>query len=129
MEKIKVSLFETKLPAGFPSAAEDSVERKLDLHELLVERPTATFFIRVEGDSMREAGIQSGDLLVVDRSLNAKHGSIVVALLNGAFTVKRLSIVEGHLELLSENPKYPSIKVSGDFQVWGVVSYVIHKCF
>lgn len=128
MEKIKISLFESKLPAGFPSAGDDYVERTLDLHDFLVKNPSSTFFIKVEGESMKGAGIQSGDLLIVDRSLEPKNGSIVVALLNGEFTVKRLAVSGDKIELLAENPQYPSIKVVGDFQVWGVVSYVIHKC-
>ncbi|MFZ0566275.1 MAG: translesion error-prone DNA polymerase V autoproteolytic subunit [Chlamydiales bacterium] len=121
--------FEVGIAAGFPSPADDYLERQLDLHELLVEHPAATFFVRVEGDSMIEAGLQSGDILIVDRSLKPRNGKIVVALLNGEFTVKRLKIEDQKLYLLPENPRYQPIEVAedSDFQVWGVVTYVIHR--
>lgn len=122
-------LFLSRIPAGFPSPAEDYIENQLDLNELIVKHPTATFFVRVEGESMREASINPGDILVVDRSLEAKSGKIIVALVDGEFTVKRLLINEGEITLQSENALYPSIKINpeSDFQVWGVVTYVIHK--
>ena len=115
--------------AGFPSPAEDYADRPLDLHELLIEHPSATFFVRVEGDSMQEAGMHSGDILVVDRSLNPHSGKIVVALLNGEFTVKRLKIEGDNIYLIPENSRFPSIKIEEgmDFQVWGIVTYVIHR--
>jgi DNA polymerase V len=121
--------FDVGLAAGFPSPAEDYVERPLDLHELLVEHPAATFFVRVEGDSMKGAGMQSGDILIVDRSLAPQSGKIVVALLNGEFTVKRLKIECQKIYLIPENPLYPAIEATAemDFQVWGVVTYVIHR--
>ncbi len=121
--------YEVGVPAGFPSPAEDYIERPLDLHELLIEHPAATFFVRVEGDSMKDAGLHSGDVLVVDRALTAHHGKIVVALLNGEFTVKRLKIEGGKIFLAPENSRYPVIEVSegSDFQVWGVVTYAIHR--
>lgn len=121
--------YEAGIPAGFPSPAADEMEKPLDLHELLVQHPAATFFVRVQGDSMQGAGIFSGDILVVDRSLIAHNHSIVVALLNGEFTVKRLKIEKEGIRLIAENPTYPSIRVSenSDFQVWGVVTYVIHR--
>jgi DNA polymerase V len=123
--------FDAGLAAGFPSPAEDYVEHPLDLHELLIEHPAATFFVRVQGDSMKGAGMQSGDILIVDRSLTAQSGKIVVALLNGEFTVKRLKIEKKKIFLIPENPRYPSIEVpdESDFQIWGVVTYVIrHLC-
>lgn len=124
-----VPYFEVGVPAGFPSPADDYVERPLDLHELLVEHPAATFFVRVEGDSMRGVGMYSGDILVVDRALTAHDGKIVVALLNGEFMVKRLKIEGKKMYLFSENPRYQPIEVleGSDFQVWGVVTYVIHS--
>jgi DNA polymerase V len=125
---MKIKFFETTLPAGFPSQAEDYVEEQLDLNELMIEHPTATFFIRVEGDSM-EPKIQSGSLLVIDRSLTPKNHDVVVALLRGEFTVKRLESEGDKIRLVADNSKYPPIKVSpeSDFQVWGVVTYVISR--
>ena len=125
----QLPFFEGGVAAGFPSPADDYLERKIDLHELLVEHPAATFFVRVEGDSMTGAGMQSGDILIVDRSLKPESGKIVVALLNGEFTVKRLHKKGGKLYLLPENPSYAPIEVTeeSDFQVWGVVTYVVHR--
>src|SRR6476661_8507117 len=91
--------FEVGVSAGFPSPADDEIERPLDLHDLLVKHPSATFFIRVDGDSMEGAGIYTGDILVVDRALKAEHGTVVVALFNGEFTVKRLHIVQKKIYL------------------------------
>lgn len=124
-----VPFFEVGVPAGFPSPADDYVERPLDLHELLVEHPAATFFVRVEGDSMQGVGMYSGDILVVDRALTAHHGKIVVALFNGEFTVKRLKVAGKKIYLTPENPRYQAIEIpeGSDFQVWGVVTYVIHR--
>jgi DNA polymerase V len=114
--------------AGFPSPAEDYIEEKLDINELVVQNPAATFFVRVQGDSMGGATIFSGDILVVDRSLPSMNGKIVVAILNGEFTVKRLLINKTGIYLVAENPKYPPLKVSdSDFQIWGVVTHIIHK--
>jgi DNA polymerase V len=121
--------FDSTVPAGFPSPAEDYMEKRLDLNDLIVRHPNATFYVKVQGDSMRDAGIHSGDTLVVDRSLEPAHGKIVVAIYNGEFTVKRLLIGPKGITLAPENPAYPALDVSpeADFQVWGVVTYVIHK--
>jgi DNA polymerase V len=121
--------FEAGVPAGFPSPADDYLESSLNLEELLVPRPSSTFFIRVKGDSMKGAGIFSGDILVVDRSLNAKPGDVVVALWNGEFTVKRLIKKETGYFLAPENPRYPLFPLSDDaeFQIWGVVTFAIHR--
>lgn len=117
------------IPAGFPSPADDFVDKKLDLNELMITHPTATFFVKVEGESMVDAGIQSGDILVVDRSIEAQNGRIVIAVLDGEFTVKRLKIKNKEIFLAPENSKHPTIRVSAesDFQIWGVVTYVIHQ--
>lgn len=125
----KLPLFASSIKAGFPSSADDFIEKQLDLNELMVKHPAATFFVRVEGDSMINAGIQSGDILVVDRSLEPSHGKIVVALLNGEFTVKRININKSKIILEAENKAYSAIHVDAesDFQVWGVVTYVIHR--
>ncbi len=121
--------FTSSVSAGFPSPADDYVEKNLDLNEMMINHPAATFYVRVEGDSMQDAGIQSGDLLVVDRSLEAVDGKIVVAILNGEFTVKRIEIRGNRVRLLPENVLYSPIEISADsdFQVWGIVTYVIHK--
>ena len=101
----------------------------LDLNELLITHPAATFFVRVSGDSMKEANIKSGDVLVVDRAVEPKNGDIVIAHLSGEFTVKRILKKGKRLFLNPENPAFPPIEVNQeeDFQVWGVVTYVIHK--
>jgi DNA polymerase V len=118
------------IPAGFPSPADDFLEPSLNLHELMIKHPAATFFVKVVGDSMQGAGIHCGDILVVDRSLEPHDGKIVVAVINGEFTVKRIRRqADGKLFLLAENPDYPPLQVSeeSNFQVWGVVTYAIHK--
>ena len=115
--------------AGFPSPAEQYVERPLDLNELLVARPAATYFVRAEGDSMEGAGIRSGDLLVVDRSLEAGNGSIVIACVDGEFTVKTLRKSRGRVWLEAANPAYAPIRFSSgmELRVFGVVTSIIHQ--
>lgn len=115
--------------AGLPFHADDSVEKKLDLNELLVKHPTATFFVKVQGESMIGAGIFSGDILLVDRSIEPVDGAIVIAQLNGEFTVKRLKFSGGRPYLLAENPNYKPIQMKEgvEFVVWGVVTSVIRK--
>lgn len=127
-QSISLPLYTSKISAGFPSPADDFVDRKLDLNEHLIAHPAATFFVRVEGESMKDAGIFSNDLLIVDRSLEPKDQSVVVALLNGEFTVKRILKREGKLFLFPENQDYSPIQISEemDFEVWGVVTHVIH---
>lgn len=121
-------VFLGRLPAGFPSPADDYIEGKLDLNRHLIKHPAATFFVRVTGDSMIGAGIHSGDLLVVDRSLEPADRHVVVAVLDGELTVKRLFNQQGVLRLLSENLHYQPIEISGQhtFEIWGVVTSVIH---
>lgn len=123
------TLFSAKVSAGFPSPADDYMEGQLDLNEYLVKHPAATFFVRCTGDSMINAGISDGDILVVDRSLTPVSGKIVIAVLNGELTVKRLYKCAENVELRPENPKYSTIRVTKehDFMVWGVVTSVIHK--
>lgn len=116
-----------RLPGGFPSPAEDYLEGSLDLNRHLLKHPAATFYFRVTGDSMKDAGIHSGDLLVVDRSLEPGDGAVVVAVVNGDFTVKRLRVRGGKPRLEAENPDHPDLEVcAGDFRVWGVVTFCIH---
>lgn len=126
---IDLPLYLSTIKAGFPSAADDYLDRKLDLNEHLIKHPTATFFVKVKGDSMVGAGIHSGDILIVDRSLQAENKKIVVAILNGEFTVKRLHKIKDKIVLLPENPNYEPIEVpkGADFEVWGVVVHVIHS--
>lgn len=115
--------------AGFPSPAEDYIEEALDIGEYIAPNPNSTFFVRVQGDSMVGAGIFPGSVLAVDRSVAAHHNSIIVAALNGEFTVKRLYRKCAVIKLLPENRRYEEIKiVDGDeFSVWGVVVHVLHR--
>ncbi|MCH7486684.1 MAG: translesion error-prone DNA polymerase V autoproteolytic subunit [Proteobacteria bacterium] len=115
------------VPAGFPSPAEDYVEGKLDLNEHLIRRPAATFIVRVEGDSMIEAGIFSGDLLVVDRGIEARPDSIVVAAVGGELVVKRLRKKGAGWVLEAENPDFPAIEIGADCAIWGVVTSSIRR--
>ena len=122
-------VFLERVPAGFPSPAGDYMEGKLDLNQYLIKHPAATFFVRVSGDSMTEAGIHSGDLLIVDRSLEPTDGNIVIAALDGDLTVKRLERRKGKLRLLAANEDYDPLEVSEEqsFEIWGVVTNVIHS--
>lgn len=124
----KIPLFGCKVQAGFPSPADDYVEGKLDLNELLIKHPAATFFLRVMGESMKDAGIFPNDLLVVDRSLKPDHNRIVIALVDNELTVKRLHHKNGELRLKAENKAFPDIELKGESElsVWGVVTSVIH---
>ena len=117
-----------QVAAGFPSPAEDYVDVGIDLNDQLIRHPTSTFFLRVSGDSMTGAGIHDGDLLVVDRSLNPRPGRVVVAVLDGGFTLKRLVRHHGRLRLEAANPDYPPLELQtcGDVQIWGVAVHVIH---
>ena len=121
-------IFLGRLPAGFPSPADDYLEGKLDLNRHLIKHPAATFFVRVTGDSMIGAGIHSGDLLVVDRSLEPADKNVVVAVLDGELTVKRLFKQNGVLRLLPENLNYQPIEITAQqtIEIWGVVTSVIH---
>ena len=127
--RLKIPLVSAKVQAGFPSAVDDHIERSLDLNEHLVANPASTFFVRVQGDSMRDAGICDGDILVVDRSLEPKDRQIVVAMLDGDFTVKRLRKREEKVFLEAENSAYPPIEVSSgqELVIWGAVTFVIHQ--
>lgn len=122
-------LYLAPVAAGFPSPAEDYLDRKLDLHEYLVRNEAASFFLRARGDSMLGAGIHDGDLLIVDRSLEAGHRRVVIAALDGELTVKRLLRRKGRVLLAPENPGYPEIDITERecVHIWGVVTYVVHK--
>lgn len=121
-------LFLTGVSAGFPSPADDYIDRSLDLNDLLVRHQAATYFVRAAGDSMIGAGIHSGDILVVDRALEPRHDSVIIAVLNGELTVKRLFRRGERLLLVPDNPAFEPIEVTAemDFEIWGVVAHVIH---
>lgn len=127
---MKLPFFAVPVRAGFPSPADDFLEQNLDLNEHLIQHPAATFFVRVDGDSMRGAGIHKDDILIVDRALEPCNGKIIIAVVNGEFTVKRIRLQGNRLFLEPENPQYQPLEVlpETDFRVWGVVTYVIHKC-
>jgi len=122
------SIFMATVPAGFPSPAADYEEGKLDLNRHLIRNPAATFFVRVTGDSMVKAGIHNGDLLVVDRSIEPRDKNVVIAVVNGELTVKRIRIRKNGLTLEAENEAYQSQEINDEieFEVWGVVTNVIH---
>lgn len=124
-----IPLYLSPVEAGFPSPADDYVEKKLDLHAHIVRNEAATFFLRAHGESMLGAGIHDGDLLVVDRSLSATHNKVVIAALDGELTVKRLVLQNSRVYLAPENPDYAEVDITEreHLHIWGVVSYVIHK--
>ena len=126
----RLPLYACKVSAGFPSPADDYLENKLDLNELLIKNPNTTFFVRSQGDSMIDAGISEGDILIVDRSVDVRSGAIIIAVLNGELTVKRFKKQSnGKTYLLPENPKYKAIEITEDidFSTWGVVTNIIKK--
>ncbi len=119
-------LYSSRISAGFPQTADDLVEMPLDLNEHLIKHPSATYFVRVSGDSMINAGIHPGDILIVDRAVTPINGSVVVASIDGEFTVKRLIIASGRRRLASENPRYGDINFrEEDLEIWGVVTHSI----
>ena len=127
--RLSLPLFTGKVAAGFPSPADDYVEKNLDLNELLVQKPAATFFVRAQGESMLGAGIHSNDILVVDRSLEVVPGKVVICAINGELTVKRLERVNEQWQLKAENPAYADIVIHEELElvIWGVVTNVIHS--
>lgn len=126
---IHIPLFLSRVQAGFPTHTDEYSEGKLDLNEYLLPHKETTFYVRVTGDSMRDAGVFPGDMLIVDRSLAPNYGNIIIALINGEMTVKRLERVKNAIFLCAENDNYPDIRVSeyDDFAIWGVVTNVIHS--
>jgi len=123
-----ISLFAERVAAGFPSPADDYLEGQLDLNKYLIRHPAATFFVRVTGDSMIGAGIHSGDMLIVDRALEPGDKKVVIAVVNGELTVKRLCKQKDRLVLMPENDRYEPIFIENemDLEIWGVVTSVIH---
>ena len=125
--RLQVPLVAARAPAGFPSPADDYLDRPLDFNELLIENPDATFAVRVTGDSMAGAGILPNDIAVIDRSRRASDGKIILALVDGEFTIKRYRQRAGRRWLEAENPNYEDIELSEEraFEVWGCIKAVV----
>jgi len=124
-----IPLVKGTISAGFPSPAEDYIELGVDLNKYLIKNPISTFFLRVSGNSMNNAGIYNNDLLIIDRSINPNPGNIVVALLDGEFTLKRLIKEENNYYLKADKENYPAINLYEyiDIEIWGVAIYSIHE--
>ncbi len=127
--KLSIPLASEHIAAGFPSPADNYIDKGIDLNEELIHHPISTFFLRVKGESMSNAGILNGDLLIVDRSLEPQPGNIVVAILDGSFTLKKLTYKKGIPYLEAEHPNYPVIDLRHyeNVQIWGVAIYSIHS--
>lgn len=127
--ELKIPMIQDGVSAGFPSPAQDFMENNIDLNKELSENPLATFYIKVSGNSMVDAGIDDKDILVVDRSLEPADKKIAICFIDGEFTVKRLKLEKEYLYLMPENQNYEPIKVSAEnnFIIWGIVTYVIKK--
>jgi len=125
----EIKLAEPLVPAGFPSPADDFIEMEINLQDYIVKNKEATFCVKVEGTSMTKAGINTGDIMIVDRSLNPKHNDIVLAVIDGEFTVKRLAVNNESIYLMPENDSFSPIQIneSMDFQIWGIITHIIHK--
>jgi DNA polymerase V len=124
-----VPLAGSSVPAGFPSPADDYLDRALDFNELLIENPAATFAVRIDGESMTGVGMFPGDIAVINRAKAPVNGSVVLALVDGDFTVKRYRVRDGVITLQPENPRYPDIEIKDgmDFEVWGTVCHSIRS--
>ena len=127
--ELRIPFISEGVSAGFPSPAADFMEMSIDLNKQLSENPLATFYIKVKGNSMIDAGIHDKDLLVVDRSLEPRNNKIAICLLDGEFTVKRIRLENNELFLMPENSSYQPIQVTEENQliIWGIVTYVIKK--
>ncbi|WP_085905922.1 LexA family protein [Kiloniella majae] len=128
---VNLPVYASKIPAGFPSPADDYLECRIDLNEELIEHPHSTFILNVSGDSMIGAGIMPGGKLVVDKSIEPSHGKIVIAVIDGQLTVKRLYKQRGVIKLMPDNPKYTPliVKQEQDLLIWGVVTNVINPLY
>ncbi|MCB0805174.1 MAG: translesion error-prone DNA polymerase V autoproteolytic subunit [Bacteroidales bacterium] len=124
----QIDLFSYRIPAGFPSPAEDFLEKRLDLNDYLIKNKAATFLVKVTGNSMEKAGILDGDVLVIDRSAEPSNGKVILGVLNGEFTVKRIRTKRNKLFLEPANDDYKPIEITPemDFKVWGVATFAIH---
>lgn len=127
--RLELPLFNTSISAGFPSPADDFIDKKLDLNEYLIRNKPATFLLKVSGNSMVNAGIYDGDILVVDRSMDPADGRIVIGIIDGEFTVKRIIKKGGTFYLHAENDDFKPIEITEemDFKIWGIVTFAIHK--
>ena len=128
-ESHSIPLTSNNISAGFPSPADDFKEIRISLDKEIVKNEEATFYARVDGESMLGAGLNDGDLIVIDRSEEPKNGSIAVCFLDGEFTVKRLKLKNKEIYLMPENSKYSPIKIDegNELSIWGVVTYVVKK--
>ena len=127
--EMELPFVENGISAGFPSPADDFLDISIDLNKVLIQNPSATFYGKVKGDSMIDAGLNDGDLLIIDKSLEPEDGKIAVCFIDGEFTVKRIKIEKDVIWLVAENKKYQPIKVTpeNDFIIWGIVTTVIKK--
>lgn len=127
--ELLLNFAEGGISAGFPSPADDYLDVSLDLNKALIKNPSSTFYGRVKGLSMKDAGIEEGDLLIIDKSLEAKNNKIAVCFIDGEFTLKRIKLDKKEVYLMPANPDYKPIKITeeNDFMIWGIVSYVIKK--
>ena len=125
--KLRIQYVKEGVSAGFPSPATDFLGNEIDLNKELCKNPLATFYIKVNGNSMINAGISDKDILIVDRSLEPQNNKIAVCFIDGEFTVKRIQVEDDCLYLMPENPSYPAIKVTeeNELVIWGMVTYVI----
>ena len=128
-EAIALQFFETRIQAGFPSPAQGLFGDSIDLNHELISNPAATFCARVTGNSMIDAGIREGDMLIIDKSITPDDGDIAVCFIDGEFTVKRIAVKPDGIYLTPANKTFPSLHVTNDnnFQIWGVVTHVIHS--
>jgi DNA polymerase V len=125
--KLSIPFLLSKVKAGFPSPADEYLEKTIDFNQFLVQHPAATFCMRVSGSSMTGASINDGDILVIDRSLEPTNNRIVVAAVDGDLTVKRLNKSGNKILLMPENPEYQPLEIKdSSFEIWGVVTFVIH---
>ncbi|RLM21267.1 DNA polymerase V subunit UmuD [Brenneria alni] len=126
LEPVELQLFTDRVQCGFPSPANDYVEERIDLNKLMIRHPSATYFVRASGYSMSEAGISDGDMLVVDSAITAEHGDIVIAAIDGAFTVKKLQL-QPDIQLVPMNSAYSPIRIGKDdaLEIFGVVTFTI----
>ncbi|HEX3046168.1 MAG TPA: translesion error-prone DNA polymerase V autoproteolytic subunit [Bacillota bacterium] len=120
-----------QISAGFPSPAEDYLEPMLDLNKTLIKNPSSTFYGRVKGLSMKDAGVDDGDLLVIDKALNYRHDALCVCFINGEFTLKKVKREKDKIWLQPANPEYQPIEVTeeADFMIWGIVTYIIKRVY
>jgi DNA polymerase V len=129
MKRLEIPLVSPLVEAGFPSPADDYIDQSLDLNEYLIRHPAATFMVRVNGDSMAGGSINSGDILIVDRSLEPRSGNVVIAVLDGELTVKRYRRTDQGVVLMPDSEEWQPVHVTEDmdFAVWGVCTFAIHR--